>query len=223
MIGLAIDTSSFLPFILLMEKDQYLEGFFLPEAKNVSKDLLPALEKFLQKTQIHLDDLSYIALCTGPGSYTGIRVGASVGSAISYAKKLPLISFCSLGCYIPEKDGTFASILDAKSGGVYLILGEKKGSIVKYTSEAKAFNDDEAKKLLENCPTIVSSESKRFEEKWEKFFLNKIEKTTPNFSHVAKICYTKFQTGDFSSSSDVDFLYLKEPFFAPLPLEISTF
>lgn len=49
-----------------------------------SQALLPLIEKILQKSKIKLSDITEIKVNTGPGSYTGIRVGLSVANALAY-------------------------------------------------------------------------------------------------------------------------------------------
>ncbi len=47
--------------------------------------VLPAIEKLLKKNKLTLKDLTEIKVNTGPGSYTGIRVGLSVANALAYS------------------------------------------------------------------------------------------------------------------------------------------
>ncbi len=56
--------------------------------------VLPSIVKLLQKNKLTLKDLTEIKVNTGPGSYTGIRVGLSVANALAY----------SLGILVNEKN-----------------------------------------------------------------------------------------------------------------------
>ena len=55
-----------------------------------SQATLPLIEKILEKEKIGLKDLDEIEVNTGPGSFTGIRVGISIGNALSYLLKIPI-------------------------------------------------------------------------------------------------------------------------------------
>lgn len=50
-----------------------------------SQNLLPAIEKLFKKAKINQTDLTAIKVKTGPGSYTGIRVGLAVANALAFA------------------------------------------------------------------------------------------------------------------------------------------
>jgi len=52
--------------------------------------VLPAIVKLLQKNKLTLKDLTEIKVNTGPGSYTGIRVGLSVANALAYSLGIPV-------------------------------------------------------------------------------------------------------------------------------------
>lgn len=66
-----------------------------------------------------------IAVGQGPGSYTGIRVGAALAKALAFGWKVPLVGFCSLQAFLPPVEGPFASLIDARSGGIYVLRGVK--------------------------------------------------------------------------------------------------
>lgn len=48
------------------------------------------LQKFLGKHRVQLKDLSKIIACSGPGSFTGIRVGLSLAQALGFALNIPV-------------------------------------------------------------------------------------------------------------------------------------
>mgnify|MGYP001593905819 CR=1 FL=1 len=55
-----------------------------------SQTLLPAIEKILKQSKIKMQDLKGIEVNTGPGSYTGIKVGVSVANALAFALNIPV-------------------------------------------------------------------------------------------------------------------------------------
>ena len=52
--------------------------------------LLPAIQALLQRADASLEDVTGIVLSDGPGSFTGLRVGASVAKALAQTRGLPL-------------------------------------------------------------------------------------------------------------------------------------
>lgn len=65
-------------------------------ARRHAATLLPAIQRLLQRAGASLDDLRGLVLSDGPGSFTGLRVGASVAKALVQARGLPLWTAPSL-------------------------------------------------------------------------------------------------------------------------------
>jgi tRNA threonylcarbamoyladenosine biosynthesis protein TsaB len=65
-------------------------------ARRQAAALLPAIQQLLQRAGASLNDLRGIALSDGPGSFTGLRVGASVAKALVHTRSLPLWTAPSL-------------------------------------------------------------------------------------------------------------------------------
>src|ERR1700732_2153072 len=65
-------------------------------ARRHAAALLPAIQSLLRRAGASLDDLRGIALSDGPGSFTGLRVGAAVAKALVHARSLPLWTAPSL-------------------------------------------------------------------------------------------------------------------------------
>ena len=59
-------------------------------ARRHAAALLPMIQSLLRRAGASLDDVTGIVLSDGPGSFTGLRVGASVAKALVYARSLPL-------------------------------------------------------------------------------------------------------------------------------------
>lgn len=55
-----------------------------------SQLLLPMIDEMLKKHNIKLEQLTEIKINEGPGSYTGLRVGAAVANTLSYLLKIPV-------------------------------------------------------------------------------------------------------------------------------------
>lgn len=52
--------------------------------------VLPMIERLLNNHKISIRDIGEIRVHTGPGSFTGVRVGVSIANALSYALKIPV-------------------------------------------------------------------------------------------------------------------------------------
>ena len=58
--------------------------------KSGSQSLLPAIAKILKKNKKTLSDIKAVEVNTGPGSFTGTRVGVSVANALGFALNIPV-------------------------------------------------------------------------------------------------------------------------------------
>jgi tRNA threonylcarbamoyladenosine biosynthesis protein TsaB len=52
--------------------------------------VLPSIQKLLKRSNKSLQDLSAIVVLTGPGSFTGTRVGVTIANALSWALGIPV-------------------------------------------------------------------------------------------------------------------------------------
>lgn len=122
--GLIIDTSQDPAILGLLRNQEVIAVTCLEGAKKLSATLFPALQSFCT-----LQDLHYISVGTGPGSYMGIRTAATIAKSLAFALNIPLFDFCSPLAFLPKgKEGSFAVIGDAKMGQLYIITGFAKDS-----------------------------------------------------------------------------------------------
>ncbi|MBI3485341.1 tRNA (adenosine(37)-N6)-threonylcarbamoyltransferase complex dimerization subunit type 1 TsaB [Candidatus Daviesbacteria bacterium] len=55
-----------------------------------SQVLLPLIQKLLKKNSLEFKDLKAIEVETGPGSFTGLKVGVAVANALAFSLKIPV-------------------------------------------------------------------------------------------------------------------------------------
>ena len=98
-------------------------GLFIGFLQNHAAILTLQIRDCLREVSWQLTELDAIALSAGPGSYTGLRVGASVAKGICYALDKPLIAVGTLAAlawgtraYTPATDALryFVPMLDAR-------------------------------------------------------------------------------------------------------------
>lgn len=87
-----------------------------------SEKLLPAIEYILFQAELQPKDLEFTAASSGPGSFTGLRLGISALKAFQLATACPLYAIPTLEAYIkPFSDfsGTLIPVIDAKKDRFY--------------------------------------------------------------------------------------------------------
>lgn len=73
-----------------LRKDKTIIDSLSEENEFGSQVLLPLIIKLLQPRGLHFSDLTGVEVEEGPGSFTGLRVGASVAQALGFALNIPV-------------------------------------------------------------------------------------------------------------------------------------
>jgi tRNA threonylcarbamoyladenosine biosynthesis protein TsaB len=124
--ALIIDTSTERGLVALFQKGALSYAAQLPFGLQNAQFLLIELERLFKATSVNVRHLDLIAIGAGPGSYTGMRVGAVAAKMLSFAGAVPLVGVCSLSGFAPEEEGEYAVLIDAKISGVYLQTGSHR-------------------------------------------------------------------------------------------------
>ena len=114
--ALALDTS-ISKITVAAKKGENLVSLTLNLGMRQSEKLLPAMNYVLSQAELSPNELDYTALCAGPGSFTGLRLGFSALKAIEGAHGIPIYAVNSLDYYAaPFKDfgGILVSTIDAR-------------------------------------------------------------------------------------------------------------
>lgn len=91
MLTLAIDTASDTAGLALADGDILLAEMTWASRQSHSRQLLPTLEVLLERIGRAKTDIEAVAVCLGPGSYAGLRVGVSTAKALAFGFEIPVI------------------------------------------------------------------------------------------------------------------------------------
>lgn len=127
---LGIDTSMATGSVALVEKEQVVAEYLLNIQATHSERLLPTLRRVLRDAGWLGDDLAGIAVALGPGSFTGLRIGAATAKALAYTWQKPLIGVTvleGLAFQVGFAAQWVCSLVDARHREVYGCLYETEG------------------------------------------------------------------------------------------------
>lgn len=96
---LAVNTATSTFSIALVEDEKVLHLFETPETRDQGNLLLEHIQDGLKKNNITFAELDLLAVVTGPGSFTGIRVGLAAMRGIALAAEKPLIGMSSFDMF----------------------------------------------------------------------------------------------------------------------------
>lgn len=213
MTSLLIDSCTEHGIVTLFSDGKILFNGEIPVGNHSSKFMMPEVDKGLRQLGLKVRNLKYIAVSVGPGSYTGIRIGVVIAKTLAYAGEVPLVSFSSLNGFIPPDDGLFAALIDAKIGGAYIKLGERKMGEVTWFTEAVAVSLEELEVTLQTVKYIVSPNAKSIRIRLEKIYPNfkKIWiETAPNSEYLAQCAESLFLKGCTHNGNELEILYLRK-------------
>ncbi|HVY12452.1 MAG TPA: tRNA (adenosine(37)-N6)-threonylcarbamoyltransferase complex dimerization subunit type 1 TsaB [Alphaproteobacteria bacterium] len=95
---LSLDTACDLCTLVLSENGASKAARSVQAGRDQAKILAPLAEEFLQKQKMQLSQIDRLAVCTGPGSFTGLRIGIAFMRGFSLAGKKPLFGFDHFAC-----------------------------------------------------------------------------------------------------------------------------
>lgn len=211
---LIIETSTECGLIACLEGEQLL---FIKEfacGQNQSKYLMPELENCLKLNAINLSQLDCIGLGVGPGSYTGIRVGASVAQALAYSWNIPLIAVSSLNGFVPQsRDGSFASIIDARIAGAYVRKGISNSNGIQFTTEPEVCALEELPGWLGETHWLVTPNSRSLQVKLTKLhpdFECQWEERYPSVLSLAQSVQGAWSRNEVVLAGELQLMYLRK-------------
>ena len=205
-------------------------GYILAEENNLhQKDhaafLHPAIGLLMKKTGIELNDLSAIAVCHGPGSYTGIRVGMSSAKGLCYTLNKPLILLNSLEVLTKDvidnpdavpamKPVLYCPMIDARRMEVFTAVYDKSLNVIDPPS-ALILEQNSYVKVLLNSQVLFFGNGAA---KWQQLCVheNALFADIKNKGlAMSRLSYQKLQEKDFSDIAYSEPFYLKEFYTAP--------
>jgi tRNA threonylcarbamoyladenosine biosynthesis protein TsaB len=88
-----------------------------------SERLMPIIEQLLEEQELDYQSLDGLAVATGPGSFTAIRLGVTTAKTLAEVSDLPLVAVSSLRLlaeYGRSHPGLIRSVIDARRGELYV-------------------------------------------------------------------------------------------------------
>src|SRR5690606_5497135 len=123
---LSIETAISVCSVALHDQEGRLVGIAEIFQENVhAQKLMPLIESLLQQAGVLQGELAAIAVSSGPGSYTGLRIGVSTAKGLAYALGIPLIGVDTLDALarravpLVEAEDLVVPMIDARRMEVY--------------------------------------------------------------------------------------------------------
>ncbi len=122
---LAVETSTMSGSVALLEDDVLISEYLLNIKVTHSERLMPTIDRILRDSAVSFSQIDGLIVSTGPGSFTGLRIGLSTIKGIALAGGKPVVSISTLD--VLANNVNFAKysvcpLLDARKGEIYTAL-----------------------------------------------------------------------------------------------------
>lgn len=178
------------------------------------------IDELLKENTLKPSDLSAVSISSGPGSYTGLRIGFSAAKGLAYALQIPLISIDTLKALSVaaikkiNTDALFCPMMDARRMEVYCSVYDNPLNEV-LPIQALVLTDESIKSFDLNKPIYFFGDGMPKAKELlqaipQSFFIDDIAASATNMIELA---HTKYQAKDFVDVAYSEPNYLKEFFF----------
>lgn len=160
---LAIDSSAVTASCAVMDEGKLKAQCFSNIGLTHSQTLLPLIHDTLRNAGCRIEDIEFAAVCAGPGSFTGVRIGVSTIKGICFTKDIPCVGVSTLEAIAYTSsafNGIVCAVMDARCNQVYNALFRCKDSKVERLCDDRALSIDELKDELAqiNEPILLTGD-----------------------------------------------------------------
>lgn len=219
---LSLETSTTVCSVALHEAGKLLVSREILIPQSHASRLAVLIEEVKEASKLDFKQLSAIAVASGPGSYTGLRIGVSTAKGLCYALNIPLIAVETLDIMArqvhelrhptPETRNPelYCPMIDARRMEVYCKVFDQSLSVINPV-EAKVIDEQSFNELISNntmvffgdgsskCKEILTSKNAVF-----------VENIYPTASKLGELAYKKSIAGDVEDVVHFEPFYLKD-------------
>jgi len=163
---LALDSSTEACSAALLFEQKVVEKFEVI-GRGHAEHLLPMINALLKENAASLDDIDLFAYGAGPGSFTGLRIGAAMMQGLALARERKLIAVSSLAALALRQKGQVLSVIDARMDQVYYgLYSIHKDEPPRLTGEIAVTAPDEVSLPGTGNITLIGTGWDRYKEKF---------------------------------------------------------
>jgi tRNA threonylcarbamoyladenosine biosynthesis protein TsaB len=206
---LSLDTTSEFGSIALTERDRVVEEVLLHSPDGFGHVLFPQIERLLARHNVSLNQMDCFAASSGPGSFTGVRIGLTAAKGLAEVVSKPMVAVSNLK--VLAFFGTAplrATVLDARRGEVY-------GAV--YNAALRNVVEEVVMKFPAWLKTLPASGYEFVSTDFEPFrgFVDSAIPvvTAPRTlaAAIGRIAWTEFEAGRASDPAEIDANYIRRP------------
>lgn len=148
----ALDTSAAAASCALLDGERPVGEFYTDARLTHSQTIMPMVEALLSSSHQELDSVDVFAVSTGPGSFTGLRIGVAAVKGMAQVLGRPCVAVSTLeglAWNLCDRPGLACAVLDARCGQVYTALFDLEDGV-------RRLWEDEAVMAEELCTRLAA-------------------------------------------------------------------
>lgn len=216
---LSLESSSASASVALTEGETLVAQSFQNCGLTHSRTLLPMAEALLANCGVPLAAVDGFAVAAGPGSFTGIRIGAATVKGLAFGLDRPCAGVSTLEAMargLEGLEGNLCCVMDARAGQVYNALFTAEGGALRRLCPDRAVSLDDLAKEIGETPQILVGDGARLcytrlSERCPGLRLAPPHLLYPTGYGVARAALPLFEAGKAVPAQELDAKYLRAP------------
>lgn len=213
---LAVDTSTMMSSISILEDDKIIADSCINQEETHSEMLVPLIKRMLDDLKIKANDIDLFAIAKGPGSFTGLRIGMTSLKAMAQALDKPIIGVSTLKgmAYSIMNDGYVLAIIDARGKRYFAGLYKWNNDQLEIQFE-EIIEENELEKRIQEIDkiTIVGEAISKLPNRIKEF--SNVRLSHPGLNNgisknIAVLAKEKYEKGEIDNTFDITPNYLRK-------------
>ncbi len=166
---LGIDTSAIVCSAALVSDKKILSERTISNGLTHSETLLPLIKELLDEQNLSIKDIDCFAISTGPGSFTGLRIGISTVKGLAISLNKPCFSASTLEALAlnaSEFEGKIiCPVMDARRGEFYnALFSVQGGKLIRLCSDRAVPGTEIYKEIFDKDYVVLGDGAEKFAE-----------------------------------------------------------
>ena len=214
---LSIETSTEVASVAISKEEQLISLKESTQAYSHAEQITLLIQSCLEAASLKMKDLSAVAVSSGPGSYTGLRIGLSTAKGICYALNKPLIGVSTLQALAfalckkyPDAD-LFCPMIDARRMEVYCCIYDKQNMPVTQIEANIIDKNSFSTYLAANKKVVFCGNGSLKTQKYIQSPFTIFDKLQCSAAYLCPLAAQAFLQGQFENIAYYSPFYLKKP------------
>ena len=214
---LALDSTAQVATVALCEDEKLLGEYTVNNGNTHSETLLPMVESLLKLFDMDIKEIDLFAASEGPGSFTGVRIGAATLKGLAFNTQKPCIGVSTLEALaynLKGFDGILCPVMNARRKQVYTAIFSQSGNTVERLLPDSAIAIAELDELLVSYDRPIYLSGDGYDITLSNLQAVKPLSTPERLRHqsaysVAQVAYQKYLDGDRTTDAQMAPSYLR--------------